>query len=337
MAEISAKVVMDLRGRTGCGMMDCKKALAACDGDLDKAIDYLREKGLAKAAKKQSRIAAEGVVGAYICEKCGAGALVEVNCETDFVANTPEFKDMVQTIAKIIVMENPADVEALLNCKAGDAQTVNDMITEKVAKIGEKITVRRFARYEAGNGIVDSYIHMGGKVGVLVQAECEVTDAVKEVLHDVALQIAAASPVAPEYVTRDQVNPEHLHHETEILAAQHAETLAPMLDKLGIYRNEALVRTAYEICRWHHERWDGRGYPDGLSGDRIPISAQVVSMADVYDALVSKRVYKAAYAPDTAVQMILHGDCGTFNPLLLECLVEIQDVLKEDVTEVLPN
>ena len=112
---------------------------------------------------------------------------------------------------------------------------------------------------------------------------------------------------------------------------------ANMLDKLGIYRNEALVRTAYEICRWHHERWDGRGYPDGLSGDRIPISAQVVSMADVYDALVSKRVYKAAYAPDTAVQMILHGDCGTFNPLLLECLVEIQDVLKEEVTEVLPN
>ncbi len=219
MAEISAKVVMDLRGRTGCGMMDCKKALAACDGDIEKAIDYLREKGLAKAAKKQSRIAAEGVVGAYICEKCGAGALVEVNCETDFVANTPEFKDMVQTIAKTIVVDNPTDVEALLNCKvAGSEQTVNELITEKVAKIGEKITVRRFARYD--KGIVDSYIHMGGKVGVLVQAEGEVNDTVKEVLHDVALQIAAASPVAPEYVTRDQVNPEHLQHETEILAAQ---------------------------------------------------------------------------------------------------------------------
>ena len=211
MAEISAKVVMDLRGRTGCGMMDCKKALAACDGDIEKAIDYLREKGLAKAAKKQSRIAAEGVVGAYICEKCGAGALVEVNCETDFVANTPEFKDMVQTIAKTIVVDNPTDVEALLNCKVADSeQTVNELITEKVAKIGEKITVRRFARYD--KGIVDSYIHMGGKVGVLVQAEGEVDDTVKEVLHDVALQIAAASPVAPEYVTRDQVNPEHLQH-----------------------------------------------------------------------------------------------------------------------------
>lgn len=219
MAEISAKVVMDLRGRTGCGMMDCKKALAACEGDVEKAIDYLREKGLAKAAKKQSRIAAEGVVGAYICEKCGAGALVEVNCETDFVANTPEFKEMVQTIAKTIVVDNPADVDALLNGKVVDSeQTVNELITEKVAKIGEKITVRRFARYD--KGIVDSYIHMGGKVGVLVQAEGEVNDAVKEVLHDVALQIAAASPVAPEYVTRDQVNPEHLQHETEILAAQ---------------------------------------------------------------------------------------------------------------------
>lgn len=127
--------------------------------------------------------------------------------------------------------------------------------------------------------------------------------------------------------------PGRLTQEEFNIMKTHTVIGANMLDKLGIYRSEALVRTAYEICRWHHERWDGRGYPDGLSGDRIPISAQVVSMADVYDALVSKRVYKAAYAPDTAVQMILHGDCGTFNPLLLECLVEIQDVLKADVTE----
>ena len=221
MAEISAKVVMDLRGRTGCGMMDCKKALAACEGDIEKAIDYLREKGLAKAAKKQSRIAAEGVVGAYICKECGTGALVEVNCETDFVANTPEFKEMVQAIAKTIAASNPADVDALLACKVADGeQTVGDLITEKTAKIGEKISVRRFVRYDGKDGIVDSYIHMGGKVGVLVLAQGEKNDTVAEVLHDVALQIAAASPVAPEYVTRDQVNPEHLHHETEILAAQ---------------------------------------------------------------------------------------------------------------------
>ena len=222
MAEINAKTVMELRGRTGCGMMDCKKALAECEGDIEKAIDYLREKGLAKAAKKQSRIAAEGLVGGYVCTKCGTGALVEVNCETDFVANTPEFKEMVTEIAKSIIKNDPADVEALLAAPIADGQTVNDVITEKTAKIGEKISVRRFARYECGdNGYVDSYIHMGGKVGVLVKAECpEVNDAVKEVLHDVALQIAAASPVAPEYVTRDQVNPAHLEHETEILAAQ---------------------------------------------------------------------------------------------------------------------
>ena len=114
---------------------------------------------------------------------------------------------------------------------------------------------------------------------------------------------------------------------------KHTTIGAEMLDELGCYRNEELVRTAYEICRWHHERWDGRGYPDGLSGDRIPISAQVVSMADVYDALVSKRVYKAAIDHDEAVQMILRGECGAFNPLLLECLVEIQDVLKAEVAE----
>ena len=223
MPNFSAKDVMDLRGRTGCGMMDCKKALTECEGDIEKAIDYLREKGLAKAAKKQSRIAAEGIVGSHICAKCGTGALVEVNCETDFVANTPEFKEMVNGIAQQIVRGNPADVDALMAEKYLDTdQTVADVITEKTAKIGEKISIRRFARYECGDkGYVDSYIHMGGKVGVLVKAEVpEVNDTVKEVVHDVALQIAAASPVAPEYVTRDEVNPDHLNHETEILAAQ---------------------------------------------------------------------------------------------------------------------
>ena len=189
MPNFSAKDVMDLRGRTGCGMMDCKKALTECDGDVEKAIDYLREKGLAKAAKKQSRIAAEGLVGSYICTKCGTGAIVEVNCETDFVANTPEFKEMVNGIAQQIVRGNPADVEALLAEKFLDTdQTVSEVITEKTAKIGEKISIRRFARYECGeNGFVDSYIHMGGKVGVLVKAEVpEVNDTVKEILAEQA-------------------------------------------------------------------------------------------------------------------------------------------------------
>ena len=219
--EISAKVVMELRGRTGAGMMDCKKALAATNGDMEKAIDFLREKGLAAAAKKQSRIAAEGLVGSYICSKCNTGALVEINCETDFVAKTDEFGELVTDVCKIIIKNNPADVDALLACQYDETQTVADLVTAKTAKIGEKITIRRFARYAAENGTVDSYIHMGGKVGVLVEATCgEVTEEVKAVLHDVALQIAAASPVAPEYVRREEVDPSHLEHEKEILIAQ---------------------------------------------------------------------------------------------------------------------
>ena len=221
--NITAAMVKELRETTGAGMMDCKKALTHTEGDMAKAVDYLREKGLAAAAKKESRIAAEGVVGAYVCEKCGTGAMVEVNCETDFVANTPDFKGMVESIAKTIIVSNPADVEALLNCKVAgdDTQTVSELITAKVAKIGEKMTVRRFVRYEADGGEVESYIHMGGKVGVLVKAAvAEKNDATKEVLHDVALQIAAASPVAAEYVTRDEVKADHLEHEKEILIAQ---------------------------------------------------------------------------------------------------------------------
>ena len=220
--NITAAMVKELRESTGAGMMDCKKALVNSEGDMAKAVDYLREKGLAAAAKKESRIAAEGVVGTYICNKCGVGAMVEVNCETDFVANTPDFKELVETIAKTIIVSNPADVDALLNCKVAgdDTQTVSEMITGKVAKIGEKMTVRRFVRYEAEGGLVESYIHMGGKVGVLLKATGENTETVHEVLHDVALQIAAASPVAAEYVTRDQVRADHLEHEKEILIAQ---------------------------------------------------------------------------------------------------------------------
>ena len=221
MAEISAKVVMELRGRTGAGMMDCKKALAATEGDIEKAIDFLREKGLAAAAKKQSRIAAEGLVGSYVCKACNTGALVEVNCETDFVAKTDKFQALVNDIAIQIIKKNPADVEALLEQTfyKDESTTIGDMVKAATAEIGEKISVRRFARYEA-TGTVDSYIHMGGKVGVLIEAAGVLGENAAEVIHDCALQVAAASPVAPEYVTREEVNPEHLQHETEILAAQ---------------------------------------------------------------------------------------------------------------------
>jgi len=250
MAEISAKIVMELRGRTGAGMMDCKKALAAVEGDLEKAIDFLREKGLAAAAKKQSRIAAEGVVGSHLCSDCATGALVEVNCETDFVAKTDKFKALVEDIAVQIVKRNPADVDELLRQPfyKDESVTVEQLVTTATAEIGEKISVRRFARYEGG--IVESYIHMGGKVGVLVQAEGTKND---EVIHDVALQIAAASPVAPEYVRREEVDPAHLEHEKQILIAQARNEGKPekIIEKMvdgrlsKFYQDNCLLEQAY--------------------------------------------------------------------------------------------
>ena len=245
--EITASMVKELREATNAGMMDCKKALKACDGDMDKAVDYLREKGLASAAKKANRLASEGLVVSYYCEKCNTAALVEVNCETDFVAKTDEFKNLVAEIAKQIVKTNPADVDALLASEY-EGSTIADMITAKVATIGEKITVRRFVRYQAEHGMVDTYIHMGGKVGVIVELKCdEVSDAVKEVAHDVALQIAAASPVAPEYVRRSEVDPSHLEHEKEILIAQARNEGKPekIIEKMVEGR---IVKFYKEVC-----------------------------------------------------------------------------------------
>ena len=244
MAEISAKIVMELRGRTGAGMMDCKKALAAVEGDMEKAIDYLREKGLAAAAKKQSRIAAEGLVGSFVCKECATGALVEVNCETDFVAKTDKFKALVSDVAEQVAKKDPADVDALLKQPffKDESTTIEQMVTAATAEIGEKISIRRFVRYEGG--IVESYIHMGGKVGVLVQAEGTPNE---EVIHDVALQIAAASPVAPEYVRREEVDPSHLEHEKEILIAQARNEGKPekIIEKMVEGR---IVKFYKEVC-----------------------------------------------------------------------------------------
>ncbi len=244
MAEISAKIVMELRGRTGAGMMDCKKALAAVEGDMEKAIDFLREKGLAAAAKKQSRIAAEGLVGSFVCKECATGALVEVNCETDFVAKTDKFKALVADVAEQVAKKNPADVDALLKQPffKDENTTIEQMVTAATAEIGEKISIRRFVRYEGG--IVESYIHMGGKVGVLVQAEGTPNE---EVIHDVALQIAAASPVAPEYVRREEVDPSHLEHEKEILVAQARNEGKPekIIEKMVEGR---IVKFYKEVC-----------------------------------------------------------------------------------------
>lgn len=209
----TAKDVMALRERTGAGMMDCKKALTACDGDAEKAVDFLREKGLAAAAKKASRIAAEGLVGSYVSEDGKVGVIVEVNCETDFVAKTDDFKAFVATIARQVALKNPASVEELLEQASvdDDTLTINALLNAAVAKIGEKISIRRFARAE---GIVDTYVHLGGKIGVLVDVEGE-ADA--NVLHDVSMQIAAAKPTC---ISKNDVNQADVEKEKEILRAQ---------------------------------------------------------------------------------------------------------------------
>ena len=212
MAQITAALVKELRERTGAGMMDCKKALTAVEGDMDKAIDFLREKGLAAAAKKAGRIAAEGVVGAYVSEDGKTGAIVEVNRETDFVAKTDGFKELVQKIAAHIVATKPADVEALLASEL-EGQTVEALVTASIAKIGEKISVRRFALYEAPEGVVATYIHGGGKIGVVV----ELKGGNAELGKDVAMHVAAANP---SYLERSQVPTAELEHEKEVLSEQ---------------------------------------------------------------------------------------------------------------------
>lgn len=207
----TAKDVMALRERTGAGMMDCKKALTACNGDAEKAVDFLREKGLAAAAKKAGRIAAEGLVGDYVSADRKVGVIVEVNCETDFVAKTDDFKAFVAAIAKQVAEKNPATVEELLEQPYVDdpSETINTLLNAAVAKIGEKISIRRFARAE---GIVDTYVHLGGKIGVLVDVEGE-ADATA--LHDVSMQIAAAKPSC---ISREDVNQADLEKEKKFCA-----------------------------------------------------------------------------------------------------------------------
>lgn len=217
--NFTAKDVQALREKTGVGMMDCKKALQASDGDMDKAIDFLREKGLAAAMKKSARIAAEGAVLAYNDEEKKIGVVVEVNSETDFVAKNEVFQAFVLDIAKTIADENPADVDALLNVKlAGSDRTVQENLQDKVLAIGENIKIRRFVRHE---GVVSTYVHMGGSVGVMVFFDTDdataANDAFKAMGKDVAMQIAAMSPL---YLCRDEVPAEVIEHEKSINLAQ---------------------------------------------------------------------------------------------------------------------
>ena len=215
--NFTAQDVKALREKTGCGMMDCKKALVEADGDMDKAVDILREAGLAKAAKKASRIAAEGVAFATTSDDNKIGVVVEINAETDFVAKNADFMSFVETVAATIMESAPADVDALMTCKAsGTDMTVDELLTEKIQVIGENIKIRRFVRYE-GNCV--SYVHAGGKIGVLVNFDTDVADKPEFVTagKDVAMQIAA---LGTQYLTRDDVPAEVVEHEKEIMKAE---------------------------------------------------------------------------------------------------------------------
>ena len=215
----TAQDVKKLREMTNCGMLDCKKALTETDGDMDKAIEFLREKGLATAAKKAGRIASEGMVEAVVFDCCNVAVAVEVNSETDFVAKNADFQNFVHSVAEVIAKQNPADVEALKELKINDTQTVGEALTEKIATIGENMNIRRFERFE---GINQAYIHAGGRIGVLVNFEVADAskandDAFKAMAKDVAMQIAA---VSPQYVREDEVPADVVEHEKEILKIQ---------------------------------------------------------------------------------------------------------------------
>ena len=211
---ITASLVKDLREKTGAGMMDCKKVLTETDGDMEKAIELLRERGIAKAAKKSGRVAAEGLVEAYITEDGKTGAVVEVNSETDFVAKNEEFKTFVMNVAKQVVEKNPKNVEELLAQESIEevGKTVQELLVGKIATIGENMSIRRFARFES-DGIVAKYIHGDGKIAVLVN----MSKGNEEVAKDICMQIAAAKP---EYLNEQAVPAERVEEEKEILKAQ---------------------------------------------------------------------------------------------------------------------
>ncbi|MGN0375352.1 MAG: translation elongation factor Ts [Butyrivibrio sp.] len=220
MANITAAMVKELREMTGAGMMDCKKALGQTDGDMDKAVEYLRENGLAKAAKKAGRIAAEGLVKTAVSADNKSAAIVEVNSETDFVAKNADFGAYVDEVAAQALATKAGDMDEFMKeaWLADPASTVEAVLTAKIAVIGENLKIRRFEKAHAEDGCVVSYIHGGGKIGVLVSASTSVVnDEVKEALRNVAMQVAALNP---KYTSRDEVDQDYINSEKEVLTAQ---------------------------------------------------------------------------------------------------------------------
>ena len=217
---VTAKLVKELREMTGAGMMDCKKALTATDGDMDKAVEFLREKGLATAQKKAGRIAAEGIVMLKVSEDGKKAVAVEVNAETDFVAKNEKFQGYVAQVAELALNTKAADIDAFMEEEwtFSESATVKEELAHQIATIGENMNIRRFTQVTEENGFVASYTHMGGKIGVLVDVETDVVnDAVKEMAKNVAMQIAA---LKPQYTSDSEVSAEYIEHEKEILMAQ---------------------------------------------------------------------------------------------------------------------
>lgn len=250
MASFTAKNVKALREQTGCGMMDCKKALVEADGDMEKAVDFLREQGLAKQAKKASRIAAEGMAFAMTTEDHKKGVVIEVNAETDFVAKNADFQAFVNTCAQTVIDNNPADVEALLACNAsGTDKTVAELLQEKVLVIGENIQIRRFKLME---GACVAYVHAGGVIGVLVNFKTDLADKPEFVTYgkDVAMQIAALNT---PYLKESDVPAEVLEHEKEIMKAEVVNSGKPeaiadkiVMGKIGkFYKENCLLDQAF--------------------------------------------------------------------------------------------
>lgn len=249
---ITASMVKELREMTGVGMLDCKKALAETDGDMEKAVEYLREKGLAASEKKAGRIASEGLCLSYLTDDKKTGVVVEVNSETDFVAKNPVFREYVLQVAEQIAGSQAADVDALLTetWKFDTSLSVAEALSSKVAVIGENLKIRRFEKYELKEaGTIVSYIHGGGRIGVIVEADTDVVnEAVKECLSNVAMQVAA---LAPKYVATADVPEEYKEHEKEILMAQaqndpkNANKPANIIEKMISGR---LAKELKEVC-----------------------------------------------------------------------------------------
>ena len=242
---ITAKSVKELREMTGAGMMDCKKALTETNGDIEKAVEFLREKGLAAAAKKAGRVAAEGLVKTYISEDKKKAGIIEVNCETDFVAANDQFVNLVDTLAKMVVETNVNTVEELLEEKYSEDKTVKEALTELIATLGENMTVRRFKKFEVANGAIQTYIHGGGRIGVMVELGCETeSPVVADLAKELCMQVAAANPL---FLNEDAVDKDAIEKEREIYRVQALNEGKPekIVDKMV----EGRIKKYYkEVC-----------------------------------------------------------------------------------------